>query len=191
MGEEEKKEFLAWYESQKSEEPIFDNRRVLEIYCQDDVTVLRQACRVFRDEFMQIRNLEVFLESITIASACNNLLGKRFLQPDSIGFIPTGEYTCNNIYSKKALIWLLRKEQIDGVKVIHGQKGREYKLPELPRFSVDGYCPETRKIYEYFGCYWLGHACQPFRDVIILNADTLAELFARTLSRLEQITREV
>ena len=93
MGEEEKKEFLAWYESQKSEEPIFDNRRVLEIYCQDDVTVLRQACRVFRDEFMQIRNLEVFLESITIASACNKFLRNRFLQPDTMGLIPTGGYT--------------------------------------------------------------------------------------------------
>ena len=43
MGEEERREFLAWYESH---EPIFDKRRVLECYCQDDVTVLRQACRV-------------------------------------------------------------------------------------------------------------------------------------------------
>ena len=49
MGEE-RREFLAWYESQKSE-PIFDNRRALETYCQDDVTVLREACRVFRREF--------------------------------------------------------------------------------------------------------------------------------------------
>jgi hypothetical protein len=41
MGESERKDFLAWYEGQKS--TIFDNRRVLEQYCQDDVTVLRQA----------------------------------------------------------------------------------------------------------------------------------------------------
>ena len=40
MGEEERQEFLAWYESQKSDE-VFDNRRVLEMYCQYDVTVLR------------------------------------------------------------------------------------------------------------------------------------------------------
>ena len=72
---------------------LFDNRRVLEKYCQDDVTVLRQSCRVFRREFMHIGNTEVFLESITIASACNKLLRKCFLQPDNTGLIPTGGYT--------------------------------------------------------------------------------------------------
>ena len=42
MGEEERMDFLAWYESQKSE--IFDKRRVIEKYFQDDATVLRQSC---------------------------------------------------------------------------------------------------------------------------------------------------
>ena len=44
-------------------EPILDNRRLLESYSQNDVTVLREACKVFRPEFIQIGNLEVFLES--------------------------------------------------------------------------------------------------------------------------------
>jgi len=69
---------------------VFDNRRVFETYCQDDVTVLRQACQVFRREFIQIGNIEVLLEAITIASACNKVLHKRFLKPDTIGLIPTG-----------------------------------------------------------------------------------------------------
>jgi len=30
IAEDERSEFLAWYESKKSEEPIFDNRRVFE-----------------------------------------------------------------------------------------------------------------------------------------------------------------
>jgi len=90
MGEEESREFLAWYDdSRKSEDP-FDNRRVLEKYCQGDVTVLRHACRLFRREFMHIGNIEVFLEKITIASACNKFLRKRFLQPDTLGLTPTG-----------------------------------------------------------------------------------------------------
>ena len=76
MGEEERREFLAWYdESRKSEEPL-ENRRVLETYCQDEVTVLRQACRVLRRVFMHIGNIEVFLEAITVASACNMFLRK-------------------------------------------------------------------------------------------------------------------
>jgi len=46
IGEEERRLFLVWYKSQRSE--TFQNRRVLESYCQDDITVLRQVCRVFR-----------------------------------------------------------------------------------------------------------------------------------------------
>ena len=69
MGEEERKEFVVWYERQRSE--TFYNRHVLESYCQDDDTVLRQACRVFRFEFMQIGHIDFFVESITIAPACN------------------------------------------------------------------------------------------------------------------------
>ena len=135
---------------------------------------------------MQIGNLDVFLESITIASACNKVLRKRFLQPDTIGLIPTGGYTCNKNYSKKAMMWQLHMEETDGVKLMHV---REYNVPELPQFSVDGYCPETRTIYEFFGCYFHGHTCQPFRDVITTSGDTLAERYERTMSRLEQITR--
>ena len=45
MSEGERREFLAWYNEQKFK--VFDNRHVLE-YCQDDVTVLRQAYRVFK-----------------------------------------------------------------------------------------------------------------------------------------------
>ena len=103
-----------WYETQKPE--LFDKRRVLEKYCQYDVTVLKKACRVFRREFMQIGKVEVFLESIKIASACNRVLRKRFLQPDTLGPIPTWGYTCNNNYSKKALMWLMHMKETDGVK---------------------------------------------------------------------------
>jgi len=124
----------------------FDNRHVLESYCQDDVTVLRQACRVFRREFMQTGHIDVFVESITRASACNKVLRKRVLKPDTIGLIPTGGYTCNNRYTKKALMWLLHMEEMDGVQIKPCRNGQEYRLPELPRFSVDGYCRDTNTV---------------------------------------------
>jgi len=63
MSSGERKEFLTWYERIKSE---------IEAYSEDDGTVLRQACLFFRREFLHIGNIEVFLESQTIASACNN-----------------------------------------------------------------------------------------------------------------------
>ena len=102
MGESERAEFLAWNEGQRDR--VFENRLVLETYCQDDVTVLRQACRVFRREFAQIGNIDVFQESVIIASACNKVLRKRFLQPDIIGLIPKGGYTANHKQIKKALM---------------------------------------------------------------------------------------
>jgi len=57
MSKGERREFMVWYNEQKVK--VFDNRRVLEQYCQDDVTVLRQVCRVFRREFLERGNIEV------------------------------------------------------------------------------------------------------------------------------------
>ena len=77
MSQSEVREFMTWYESQKNK--VFDNRRNLEQYCQDDFTVLRQACQIFRREFIKMGNIEGFLEAFTIASACNKVLRTRFL----------------------------------------------------------------------------------------------------------------
>jgi len=52
MEESERKEFIAWYDTQKDR--TFDNRRVFGQYCQDDVTVLLQACQIFRRDFTEI-----------------------------------------------------------------------------------------------------------------------------------------
>jgi hypothetical protein len=101
---------------------------------------------------LQIGNIEVFLESLTIASACNKVLKCEFFNPDTIGLFPTGGYTSNNKYNKKTIMWLLHMEQTYGLTIKHARNGREYRLPELPHFSVDGYCVETNTIYEIFGC---------------------------------------
>ena len=39
------------------------------------------------------------------------------------------------------------------MKILHGRNGREYNLPELPRFSEDVYLHETNTIYESFGTF--------------------------------------
>jgi len=88
MEESERKKFLACYDPKKDK--VFDNRHVFEQYCQDYVTVLRQACQIFRRDFIQIGNVDVFIESCTIASTCNKVLRKRFLKPETIGLISAG-----------------------------------------------------------------------------------------------------
>ena len=88
MSHSEARELMTWYESQK--DVVFVNRRILDQYCQDNVTVLRQACNICRREFIEVGNIEVFFESFTIASACNKVLRKRYLNHDTIGLIPWG-----------------------------------------------------------------------------------------------------
>ena len=83
----------------------------------------------------------MFLESIIIASAYK-VLRKRFLKPDTIGLIPSGWYSGNVNYSNKAMMWLVYRERTDGCTILHARNGREYRTPELPNLSVDGFCPE-------------------------------------------------
>jgi len=56
----------------------------------------------------------------------------------------------------KALMWLFYTEQSDGVQIVNYRNGREYGLTELPRISVEVYCPQTNTIYEFFGCFDTG-----------------------------------
>jgi len=44
-------------------------------------------------------------------------------------------------------------------------------------------------VYEFFGCYYHGHPCQTLRDVSRVIGDTLADIYGRTMARIEQITR--
>ena len=109
MSHSERTEFMM-YESQKV--TVFDNRQILEKYCQDDVTVLRQACQIFMREFIEIGNIDVFLESFTIVSACNKVLRKRFLKLETIGLIPSGVIAAITITRKPwygCYMWSRRK----------------------------------------------------------------------------------
>jgi len=58
MSVSERREFMKWYNNQKI--MSLKNKLVLEKYCKDDVTVLRQTCQIFRREFIGIGNIEVF-----------------------------------------------------------------------------------------------------------------------------------
>jgi len=72
-------------------------------------------------------------------------------------------------------------------KILNARNGREYRLPELPHFSVDGYCAEKRTVFEFMGCFWHGCKCRPFRDLKTLGEYTLAERYEQTMLRIEQI----
>jgi G:T-mismatch repair DNA endonuclease (very short patch repair protein) len=71
---------------------------------------------------------------------------------------------------------------------MHGRNGRVSRLPELPRLSVDGFCRETKTVYEIFGCYFHGHTCLHYRDIATMGGDTFAKRYEQTMARLDQIT---
>jgi G:T-mismatch repair DNA endonuclease (very short patch repair protein) len=96
--------------------------------------------------------------------------------PGTIGLIPTGGYTGNVNYSKKALMWLVHRKQTDECNILQGGNGREYRLPDVSNLSVDGSCVETGTVYEFFGCFWHGHTCLHLRDVTTASGQTLAEM---------------
>jgi G:T-mismatch repair DNA endonuclease (very short patch repair protein) len=72
---------------------------------------------------------------------------------------------------------------------MHARNGREVRLPEIPQYSVDGYRPEPRTVFEFYGCYYHGCPCKNFRDVKMQGGDTLAQRYNRTMSRLEEIVK--
>ena len=84
-------------------------------------------------------------------------------------------------------MWILHMEQTGGCTIMHARNGREFRLPELPRYRVDGYFAETQTVYEFLGCFWHGCKCQPMRDQKTLDEDTLAERYEKTMARIEQI----
>ena len=106
------------------------------------------------------------LQLLRLAIKC---CAKGFIKPDSIGLIPTGGYSCNGNRNKKALMRLVHRERTKGCRISHGRIGREFRLPELPTISVDGYYHVTDKVYEFNGCSLHGHTCPSFRVVAKLE----------------------
>jgi hypothetical protein len=49
--------------------------------------------------------------------------------------------------------------------------------PELAKCILDGYCTETRSVFEFYCCYYHGCLCKDLRDVKMLGGKTLAQRY--------------
>ena len=79
--------FEKWHAEKVKEGYHFNFWHEIELYCRDDVRILRKSVYEFRKLFMEITNIDPF-NSITIASACNMVFREDFLEEGSIGIIP-------------------------------------------------------------------------------------------------------
>jgi len=59
-------------------------------------------------------------------------------------------------------MWMIHMEEEDNCKLLHARNGWEYILPELPHYSVDGYCAETRKSLNFWAVSFTGVNANPF-----------------------------
>ena len=189
MKQEQREAFLKWYELHKHD--TFDFQKELLRYCCSDVDILRTACLELRKQFMKISDgIDPFQHCITIASACNLVFRARFLQPDTIGLIPSHGYCPEQKQSRKALRWLEYVAHSEGLPIRHARNGGEMKIGN---YLVDGYyeTEDQRHVLEYHGCLYHGcTSCFSRETVNPINGKTMDELHQSTLEKRSFIEKE-
>ncbi|XP_049826242.1 uncharacterized protein LOC126266383 [Aethina tumida] len=100
-------------------------------------------------------NVCPFTEATTIASACNKVFARNYLEADTIAVIPCGGYRLADNQSVIALQWLLWEENVRGITIHHAGTGREHLVGG--GLKVDGFNEEQRQVFEFHGCYF--HGC--------------------------------
>ena len=110
---------------------------------------------------------------LTIAAACNLVLRRNFLEPETIAIIPPQGYGPGQNFSRESIRRLNYEALKDNV-IHHAMNGGE--VPVQGRVTVDGICFETRKIYSYLGC--LFHGCRVCYDEDTINPVSQKPMFA-------------
>ena len=80
MSTEDREKFYTWYNNKVERQYEFDFQAEILRYCQSDVDILRRCYLEFRELFHQITDVDPFASCLTIASACNLVFRKTFLQ---------------------------------------------------------------------------------------------------------------
>ena len=88
-----------------------------------------------------------------------------FLIPNTIG-------TCSEVptdnYSIKSLKWIKYISTRENINIKHACNGGEVAVvANGTKYKVDGYCEETKTIYQFHGCYF--HGCRYCYDELTLN----------------------
>ncbi|XP_054259245.1 uncharacterized protein LOC128983988 [Macrosteles quadrilineatus] len=185
MFEKSHNDFDKWYSEQIANKYEFNFKKELLEYCMSDVDILAQACIKFRSLLLEQCNVDPFLESVTIASACNLAFRRNFLKPNTIGLIPKNGYR-SSTQSAVALQWLTWEEERRGVTINHAGRSKEVVIKGM---KVDGF--DGINIYEFHGCYWHGcPKCFPYnRDTPLKEdpSDSLHLRYERTKAKIEKL----
>jgi hypothetical protein len=101
--------------------------------------------------------IDPFEHCITIASACNLVFRTNYLDPESLGIIPSHGYRPQQNQSNKAVKWLKYMCTRENIQIQHALNAGEMQIGP---FTVDGYQENAsgdKIVYEFHGCFW--HGC--------------------------------
>ena len=79
---------------------------------------------------------------------------RNFLKEDQIAIIPKNGYRWADNQSSSAIEWILWEQQQRNITIKSAATGKEHKVFGL---KVDGFCEETKEIFEFHGCFY--HGC--------------------------------
>ncbi|XP_066279615.1 uncharacterized protein [Branchiostoma lanceolatum] len=188
MAPDKRSQCMTFHAEKVSEGYVFDFVKDMTKYCVTDVLVLEKGLLSFRDIFARATGgINPIDKPITIASACSQVFRTLFLKANTIGIVPSGGYRHYERQSKEALDWLNFVAFRDGVHIQHVNNGGEKRVCGR---KVDGFCEETKTVYEYNGCFY--HGCQTCFKPSTRNPvnDTLMiELYMDTLRKKRMIER--
>ena len=180
MKPDERAKFLKWYDDRVSENYVFDFEKEIVDYCRSDVDILRRSLIKFREDFIQLENIDP-LRYITIASVCMTIYRSNYMPKKTIAIVP--EYAKTDNFSKMSIMWL--NYMSNGENIQHALNGGEKALTTGDKtYKVDGFCEETNTVYEFYGCFWHGcpNCCKPNiinsknqRDMGTLNDQTIGK----------------
>lgn len=88
-----------------------------------------------------------FCSYITIASSSMATFRSEHLEKDTIAMVPVHGYVNNTNFSHEAIRWLDYVALKEGISIQHALNNKgECKVEGI---SVDGYCEETKTIYQF------------------------------------------
>ncbi|XP_031552434.1 uncharacterized protein LOC116289627 [Actinia tenebrosa] len=135
----------------------------------------------FRRLFMETTDIDPFAKCITIASACNLVFRKNFLQPETIAIIPPHGYTPQDEQSVQTLKWLRYTAEKENIYIQHAGNTGEQRIGP---YRVDGFHQESNTVFEYNGDFWHGCSkCFARETKNPVTGNTMGELYEKTLQR--------
>ncbi len=123
--------------------------------------ILRKSMLKFREHFIELENIDP-LQYVTIASVCMSVYRGNYMPSGVIATLTdTTNYESCSTTSIAWLDWLIADS---GVKIQHALNCDVVNLDKIGK--VDGFCKDTKTVYEFQGCFW--HGCRK-----CYNGDTI------------------